>query len=188
MKKQLTKAGTVLLSAVSLLVIVFSAGITFAAFHDYKAASSGPHQINKLGYVDVQVTSTQQVYPGATVDASFTIENAVQTGYGTLPIVVDSISVSKIEAYVPDVASPVELSVGSGGVVSYTLDHSIEGQTIASGQTRSVNFQMTFINSATYADSQTSTITVDTPDFLVNQTSKIVVTFSINVEQQHIIQ
>lgn len=188
MKKQLTKAGIVLLSAVSLLVIVFSAGITFAAFHDYKAASSGPHQINKLGYVDVQVTSTQQVYPGATVDASFTIENAVQTGYGTLPIVVDSISVSKIEAYVPDVVSPVELSVGSGGVVSYTLDHSIEGQTIASGQTRSVNFQMTFINSATYADSQTSTITVDTPDFLVNQTSKIVVTFSINVEQQHIIQ
>lgn len=188
MKKQLTKAGYILLLTASLLLIVFSFGITFAAFHAYKAASSGPHTINKLGYTAITVTSTDKVYPGATVNGAFSITNQVQSGYGTLPIVIDSITVQKIEAYVPGVSDPVELTTGSGGVVSYTLNRAgIEGQAIASGATRNVSFSMTFATSATYSDAQTGLVTLDTPDYLINQTTKIVVTFLIDVQQQHIL-
>ena len=188
MRKQLTKAGYVLLLTVSVLLIVFSVGITYAAFHDSKAASSGVHIINKLGKVEVTTTTTQKVYPGTTVDGAFTITNAVASGYGTLPIVIDSISVQKIEAQVPGVANPVQLTTGQGGVVSYTLNNNaIEGTVIQSGSSANVSFSMTFIPSATYSDANTTPLLVDTTDYLVNQSTKIVVTFVLDIQQQHVL-
>ena len=184
MRKQLTKAGYGLLLTVTILLIVFSVGITYAAFHSYNAASSSVHTINKLGQVQVTTTSTEKVYPGTTVNGAFQITNAVASGYGTLSIVVDSIAVSKIEAIVPGVANPVELTTGAGGVVSYSLgSDGIAGQTIASGQTKNVSFSMTFSESATYAEASSTTLAIDTPDYLVNKTVKIVVTFTLNIKQ-----
>lgn len=189
MKKQITKASSVLLSIALVLLISFSVGVAFCAFFDYRSGSSGVHTINKLGYVEVTaITDSQPIYPGATFDASFTIQNSVKDGYGTLPIVVESIAVQKVEAEFYDGTTNHELATGSDGVVNYILNTTgVLNTVIKSSQTATINFTLTIKPSATFAEASNATIDEENTDYLLNKTKRLIVTFSLQIEEDHTI-
>lgn len=169
----------ILTIALCALLVFGCVGIIFAAFYDYKAGSSGPHQINKLGYVEITtpVANDVVVYPGSSNNVSFTIQNSVNGGtYGTLPIRITNITVSRIEAVnVNGTRITLDNGVVNFVVTSYTTT------AIASGSTGTVSGTLTVGSSATYSNS--SAVNVNTTSYLTNQSSIITVTFLFEVAE-----
>lgn len=174
------KTSVWILTIVLCALLVFGCvGTIFAAFYDFKAGSSGPHTINKLGFVEVTtpVANDVIIYPGATHNVTFTIQNTVNGGQnGTLPIRITNISVLKIEATNVN-GTVINLD---NDVVTFTIN-SYTTTTIASNGTGTVTGTLSVKNSAVY--NNTSSVNVNTTSYLTNQSSKITVTFLFNVAE-----
>ena len=169
-----------ILAIVLCSILVFGCvGTIFAAFYDYKAGSSGPHTINKIGYTEVTtpVATDIVVYPGLTQNFSFTVQNTTGGGtYGTLPIRITNITVSKVEIEnVNGNTIQLDNNVVSVTVSSYTTT------TINAGGTGTVSGSLTVASPATYSSS--SRVNVNTTGYLTNQASKIIVTFLFEVRE-----
>lgn len=161
------------------LLVFGCVGIIFAAFYDYDAGSSGPHQINKLGYVEVTtpVANDVVVYPGASHNVTFTVQNSVHGGaYGTLPIRITNVTVSRIEA---TNVNGTRITLDNN-VVNFTVN-TFTSTTIQTGQTGTVTGTMTVKTPSLYSSG--SAINVNSASFLTNESSIITITFLFEVEE-----
>ena len=178
MKKSTAARNVFILAIMACALLVFCCiGVIFASFYDYKAGATGPHQINKLGYTEVTTNVDNDIvlYPGCSSNFSFTITNSVKNGeYGTLPIVINSISVVSI-AYQNAEGNMVTLN---NGVITYNIS-SFTNTAIASNGTGTVQGSIQVSPAAAY----NTEVPINSPNYLTNQSTKVYITLLFNVSE-----
>ena len=178
MKKSTAAKNVFILAIISCALLVFCCvGVIFASFYDYRAGSSGPHQINKLGYVEITTNVNNDVvlYPGCSYDYNFNITNSVNGGQnGTLPIVITDVSVVNISYQ----NAKGDVVVLNNDVVTYSIT-SYTTTAIASNGTGVVQGSLQVKPSATY----NTMVDIDSSSYLTNKSTKVFVTLLFKVSE-----